>query len=68
MNIHNPEDLRDVWMDVRKGDKVLLWCDALKEDCRRKSKSSRGRVNSDTNSDDGVDYLKRKKKGKRCKT
>ena len=31
VNIRSQEDLKDWWVEARKGGKVVLWCDALKE-------------------------------------
>ena len=30
ISICNPADLAEVWMDIKKGHKVVLWCDGLK--------------------------------------
>ena len=29
VSIRNPVDLAEVWVDIRKGKKVVLWCDGL---------------------------------------
>ena len=38
VNVRSQEDLNDVWMEARRGGKVVLWCDALKEVQLKKSK------------------------------
>ena len=30
ISIRNPVDLADIWADIKKGNKVVLWCDGLK--------------------------------------
>ena len=31
MIIRSPQDVMEAWNDVKKGVKVVLWCDGLKE-------------------------------------
>ena len=30
ISIRNPDDLSEIWSDVKKGNKIVLWCDGLK--------------------------------------
>ena len=30
ISIRNPDDLAEIWSDIKKGNKVVLWCDGLK--------------------------------------
>lgn len=59
VNIRSNEDLKDVWLDARKGVKVVLWCDALREVQAKKSKQRITENESD--SDDEGQKSKRKK-------
>lgn len=59
VNVRSQEDLKDVWTEARKGGKVVLWCDALKE---VQLKKSRHRITEDeSDSDDESHKSKRKK-------
>ena len=31
VSIRSPQDVMEVWSDVKKGNKVVLWCDGLKD-------------------------------------
>ena len=49
ISIRSAEDINEVWQELKKGSKVVLWCDGLREsDKSRKRK----RVSSDSESDD----------------
>ena len=30
ISTHNPDDLAEIWSDIKKGSKIILWCDGLK--------------------------------------
>ena len=47
VSIRNVEDMKDVWSDIKKGIKVVLWCDGLKM-----SKRKRKPVSGDDSDDD----------------
>ena len=64
VSIRSLKDLKDVWMDVRKGGKVFMWCDALKEEHPKKSSSSHRRRNADESESDEEQYSTKSKKKK----
>ena len=41
IGICNPADLAEIWSDIRKGKKVVLWCGGLKAKSNSKSESSK---------------------------
>ena len=56
-SIRSTLDVIEVWNDVKKGVKVVLWCDGLKESNLTKAKSrkrSKKRIDSDSDSDEDV--------------
>ena len=57
VSIRSTQDVIEVWNDVEKGVKVVLWCDGLKESNLTKAKSrkrSKNRIDSDSDSDEDV--------------
>ena len=57
VSIRSTQDVIEVWNDVKKGVKVVLWCDGLKESDLTKAKSrkrSKKRIDSDSDSDEDV--------------
>ena len=57
VSIRSTQDVIEVWNDVKKGVKVVLWCDGLKESNLTKAKSrkrSKKRIDSDLDSDEDV--------------
>ena len=55
VTIRSPQDVMEVWNDVKKGVKVILWCDGLKESNPTTSKSrkrSKKKIDSDSDSDE----------------
>ena len=57
VSIRSTQDVIEVWNDMKKGVKVVLWCDGLKESNPTKAKSrkrSKKRIDSDSDSDEDV--------------
>ena len=50
ISIRNPADLANIWADVRKSKKVVLWCDGLKT--KPTKSSSRRRATKETDEDE----------------
>ena len=60
VSIRNVEDMKDVWSDIKKGVKVVLWCDGLKM-----SKRKRKPVSGD-DSDDNFELTPKTKRAKKA--
>ena len=55
VTIRSPQDVMEVWNDVKKGVKVVLWCDGLKESnstTAKPRKRSKKIIDSDSDSDE----------------
>ena len=55
VTIRSPQDVMEVWNDVKKGVKVVLWCDGLKESnstTAKPRKRSKKMIDSDSDSDE----------------
>ena len=50
VSIRSEQDLRDIWLELKRGVKIILWCDGLRES--DKSSRKRQHISSDTDSDD----------------
>ena len=56
VSIRSPQDVMEIWNDVRKGVNVILWCDGLKESnlTTTTRKRSKKKADSDSDSDEDV--------------
>ena len=57
VSIRSPQDVIEVWNDVKKGVKVILWSDGLKESkptATNSRKRSKKKVDSDSDSDEDI--------------
>ena len=52
ISIRYPVDLAEVWADIRKGNKVVLWCNGLKGKPSSASNQLRKSDGDETNDDD----------------
>ena len=65
VSIRSPQDVREIWNDVKRGVKHVLWCDGLKEsntvssNTRKRSKKKDSESDSD---EDVVEIVTNKKK------
>ena len=50
--ISNPADLAEVWLDLNKGRKVVLWCDGLKSKSSSNTVTSRRRPARESDEDE----------------
>ena len=67
VSIRNPADLAEVWADIRKGNKVVLWCDGLKvkpSSISNRRKRARESDEDETDEADETCTRSRKKKTK----
>ena len=56
VSIRNPADLAEVWADIRKGNKVVLWCDGLKvKPSSISNRRKRARESDDYETDEEAD-------------
>ena len=71
VSIRSPQDVREIWNDVKRGVKHVLWCDGLKESNTVPSKTrkrSKKKKDSESDSDeDVVETVTNKKKKQSCK-
>ena len=51
VSIRSPQDIQEIWNDIRKGSSVVLWCDGLSE--RAVVTKAKKRVSWDVDSDEG---------------
>ena len=75
ISIRTPHDLSEIWNDANKGNKVILWCDGLKEVAQGTIKPSTSRRRKhcvDSDDDDSSDEMEassgKKKHGKKRKS
>ena len=61
MSIRSSQDLLEIWNDVRKGTKTILWCNGLKE-ILSKSRKRKQANDSDVDSDDDAGKTTSKRK------
>lgn len=52
ISISNPADLAEVWLDVNKGRKVVLWCDGLKSKSGSNTVTSKRRPTRESDEDE----------------
>ena len=52
ISISNPADLAELWLDVNKGRKVVLWCDGLKSKSSSNTVTSRRRPARESDEDE----------------
>jgi len=71
ISIRSPQDVMEVWNDVKKGVKVILWCDGLQESNPTTAKSrkrSRKKSYSDSDSDKDIIVTSGRSANKKKKT
>ena len=57
VSIRSPQDVREIWSDVKRGVKHVLWCDGLKESTTVASKTRKRSKKKDSESDSDEDVV-----------
>ena len=60
ITIRNVEDLLEVWVNIKKGTNVILWCDGLKKKLTYESR--KGTISDSSEDDEKVQEVKKKRK------
>ena len=54
VSIRSPQDVREIWNDVKRGVNHILWCDGLKESNTMSSNTRKRSKDSESDSDEDV--------------